>query len=375
MHIEFVKSNKVWRVGIIGCGWISGVHCEALAMLANAKCVACCGSSMEKAQEFAAKHKIDHYFGDYRELAASSEVEVVIICTPNYLHHEMAISCLQHGKHVIIEKPLAMSLEQCEDIIQQAQVANRIVGYAEELCFVPKFVAAKNKVQQGAIGEVRHIKQIEKHDGPHSRWFYEPDLAGGGIVIDMGCHSIEFARWFLGKPRVTSVWSHMETWLHREGVHPDVTKEEDHSIIHLEFENGATALLESSWTLKGGMDSRTEIHGTGGVIYADLLQQGMGMKMYSDHGGNEHPQGWSFPEHSWNYQNGYPQELAHFLDCMEKGVQPMESAQDGLEVLEIILACYYSAGVGRKINLPFRPRGIKRPIDLWLSPPTELDYV
>lgn len=362
-------SGRRWRLGIIGCGWVGGVHADAIRMLPNAEVVACAASRKERAERFAREKGIPRALSDWRALVALEEVDAVIVGTPNHLHHAMVVGALDAGKHVIVEKPLACSLEECEDIVARARAAGRVAGYAEELCFVPKFLRAKEIADSGALGDVRLVKQIEKHEGPHARWFYEPAEAGGGITIDMGCHSIEFARWFLGKPPVTAVWAHMRTWLHREGVHRDVTEEEDDVVIHLEFASGATALLESAWTLKGGMDSRAEIHGTKGVLYAELLQSGMGMKMFSEAGtqGSSQP-GWSHPEVDWNLQNGYPHEIAHFLRCMDTGETPRESAEDGLAVMEILLACYQSAGTGRRIELPFRPRGVKRPIDLWRNP-------
>jgi predicted dehydrogenase len=98
------------------------------------------------------------------------------------------------------------------------------------------------------------VKQCEKHGGPYSPWFWQPEEAGGGILMDMGCHSIEFCRWFMGKPKVKSVFAHMNTY-----VHSDKTKEEDHVIVLIEFEGGEIALCESSWALQGGMDSIMEV--------------------------------------------------------------------------------------------------------------------
>ncbi|HVY63153.1 MAG TPA: Gfo/Idh/MocA family oxidoreductase [Planctomycetota bacterium] len=351
-----------WRLGLVGCGWVGAVHADAARMLPGVEVVACSASRIERALHFAHQRGIQHYFADYRQLLALPEVDAVVIGTPNHLHHRMAVAALDAGKHVIVEKPLAVTLEEAEDLVARSKAAGRHVAYAEELCFVPKFVEAKRIMASGKLGEVRVVKQVEKHEGPHARWFYEADEAGGGIALDMGCHSVEFARWILGKPRVVSVFAHMATWLHREGLHRDVTDLEDDCVIHLAFEGGATALLESSWTLKGGMDSRTELHGTGGVLYANLLQEGMGMRLHSA------PEGWTYPDVAWNFQNGYPHELAHFLRCFETGERPEESAEDGLAVLEILLAAYQSAGSGRRVSLPFRPRGVRRPVDLWRSP-------
>jgi predicted dehydrogenase len=162
--------------------------------------------------------------------------------------------------------------------------------------------------------------------------------------------------------------AHMGTYLHK-----DVTKQEDHVIIIMEFEDGAIGQAESSWALKGGMDSTFEIFGTEGVIYADLLK-GSSLKTFSEKGfpGEDDSQGWAHPDFEWLWNNGYPQEDKHFVDCMRTGKTPIESGIDGLEVLEIMLAAYHSAGIGQKVNLPFRPRNVKVPVDLWINPRPEL---
>jgi predicted dehydrogenase len=133
--------------------------------------------------------------------------------------------------------------------------------------------------------------------------------------------------------------------------------------------------VEASWALKGGMDSTLEIFGTRGVVYADLLK-GMGLRAFSEKGFKDQPdlgKGWVYPEYDVLWNNGYPQEDRHFIDCMRSGATPEESGEDGLAVLEIMLAAYHSAGLGRKINLPFRPKGLTvPPVDLWLHPRPEL---
>ncbi len=360
-------------IGISGCGWIASVHAAATRTLPHARVVACCASEPGSARSFARRHDVPAPVADHDALCARDDVDVVIVCTPNHLHHRQVLAALAAGKHVIVEKPLALSLEEGEEIVAAARETGLCVAYAEELCFVPKFEHARQLVERGAVGEVRHLKQVEKHDGPHARWFRDPGLAGGGVAMDMACHSIEWARWVLGKPAVSSVWCDMRTWPRREGALPDAGAVEDHVVCHLEFAGGETALLESSWTLLGGMDSRTEIHGTGGVLHADLLQTGSGMRLYSSAGvADEAPAGWSFPDADWSHQNGYPQELAHFLEAITSGSEPGETAVDGLAVLEILLACYHSAGTGRRVALPFRPRGVARPIDLWRAPRPDL---
>jgi predicted dehydrogenase len=180
----------------------------------------------------------------------------------------------------------------------------------------------------------------------------------------MGCHAFEFFRWMLGRPRVRSVYAQMST-----DVHQEKTRGDDNALIILEFENGVTALAEESWTKLGGMDDRAEVHGSKGVAYADLLH-GNSIETYSTAGYDYAVEkagttvGWSFTiyEEAWNY--GFPQEIAHFVDCVKHDKQPLVTGEDGRAVLEIIFAAYESAGTGRKVMLPFATDAA-RPIDLW----------
>jgi predicted dehydrogenase len=188
--------------------------------------------------------------------------------------------------------------------------------------------------------------------------------SGGGVLLDMGCHGIEFARWIMGRPKATSVYAQCGTY-----VHQDKTRGDDNAILIIEFENNAVALIEESWARLGGMDDRAEIYGSKGVTYADLLH-GSALETYSEVGYGyavekaSTTSGWTFTmyEENWNY--GFPQEMQHFIDCVQHDQQPSVTGEDGRAVLEIILAAYASAGTGKKIMLPFKTDA-KRPVDLW----------
>ncbi|HUU00905.1 MAG TPA: Gfo/Idh/MocA family oxidoreductase [Myxococcota bacterium] len=355
---------KEIKVGIIGSGFIAGVHCDAIAGLQGARVAAHCDTDRERGAAFVKTRKIEDTFPDHKSMLEEADIDAVIVGVPNFLHASLAVDIIETGRHVIIEKPLCLTLAEADRIIERARKKGVLVCYAEELCFVPKYVRAKQIADGGGVGDVYRVSQVEKHEGPYSPWFWQAEKAGGGILMDMGCHSIEFARWFLGKPRVRAVSAWMDTVLHK-----DKTEMEDDVIILLEFETGQTALLESSWALLGGMDSITHVFGKQGVIHADLLK-GMGLNVYSLQGYGDYApaaRGWTFPDYEWNWNNGYPQEDSHFFDCMRNGSEPSESGQDGRQVLEIMMACYASAAEGRRIELPYTPpEGIKTPVEIWL---------
>lgn len=354
------------RVGITGSGFIGQVHYDAFSRVKEAKVVAIAEIDERKRKAFAKKNNLKLQFESLKQMAESDEVDLITLGVPNYLHKDMALLCLNNGKHVVIEKPLCLTLKEADEIIAASKKNKRYAFYAEELCFIPKFVRAKEIVESGGIGRPYMIKEWEKHAGPYSPWFFKRETAGGGIMMDMGCHAIEFARWFLNKPLVKSVYAQIDLFLHHK-----ITELDDNVIILIEFENGVIANLEASWALKGGMDSVMECYGTEGVIYSDLLRGG-GIKCFSERGfgpSKRGTRGWTFPEYDWNYQNGYPQEMQHFVDCILSNKEPIESAEDGRVVLEIMIAAYLSAATGRKVEFPLRvPYKYKYPVDLWLYP-------
>ena len=128
------------------------------------------------------------------------------------------------------------------------------------------------------LGKVFLVKQSEEHFGPHMPWFWDVNRSGGGVLLDMGCHSIEYARWVFGKPRVKSVLAQMGVH-----VHADKTRGEDQSLCIVEYEGGRVGLAENSWAKQGGVDDRCEIYGSAGFTRADLLR-GSSLLTYSETG-------------------------------------------------------------------------------------------
>lgn len=352
------------RVGLIGSQFISTIHADAFQHVHNAELVAIASPTPGNAEQFAKKWGIPNSFTDYRKMLEMDDLDMIVIGAPNRLHCQITVDAAAAGKHVVCEKPLAMNLAEADRMIDACKQAGVKLMYAEELCFAPKYVRLKKLLDDGALGKPTLIKQSEKHDGPHAGHFWDVEQSGGGVTMDMGCHAIEFFRWVLGRPKITSVYAQMDTY-----VHTDKTKGDDNAIIILEFENGCTAIAEESWTKLGGMDDRAEIYGSDGVAFADLLH-GNSIETYSAVGydyaveKSGSTKGWSFTiyEESWNY--GFPQEMAHFVDCVEHDKQPLVTGEDGRAVLEVIFAAYESARTGCKVPLPFRTDAAK-PFDLW----------
>lgn len=358
------------RFGLIGSGWITRVHHRALSAIAEATVVACADYPRDRkgaegrGAAMARELKIGAYHPDYRAMLEDRSIEAVTVALPNALHFEVARTALLAGKHIVVEKPLCFTLGEADELAALAREKNLVIGYAEELCYCPKFERAKTLVERGTIGSMFLVKQVESHAGPYSEWFFDPRLAGGGALMDMGCHSIEFARWIFDKAPVEKVTARIATMVHKDRGVLD-----DHCLITLDFAGGRVAFCEAGWTLKGGMESSAELQGTEGVLKVDLLTQ-TGMELFSTRGelAEEVPPGWSRHNADWLFENGYPQEFADFARAMRSGSVPRESVADGRAVLEIMWAAYASAAQGRTIVLPFTPDpALRFPAAAWIG--------
>jgi len=352
------------QVGLVGSGFISDIHAGSLARCRDAGVAAVVSPTPGQAEAFAARWRIPRHYRDVRAMLDLPEIDLVVIGAPNHVHCEIAVAAFAAGKHVLIEKPLALNLAEADRMLEAAGNAGRKLMYAEELCFAPKYVRLKALLDAGALGTPTLLKQSEKHDGPHADHFWDVERSGGGVTMDMGCHAVQFFRWMLGNASIRSVYAQMSTQ-----VHGAKTRGDDNAVLILEFDNGTVCLAEESWTKRGGMDDRAEVHGSAGVAYADLLH-GNAIETYSSVGYDYSVEkagstvGWSFTiyEEAWNY--GFPQEMAHFIDCIRNDTEPLVTGEDGRAVLEVIFAAYASAASGRKVMLPC-PTDAAKPIDLW----------
>ena len=356
------------KVAVLGAGFIANIHLESYTRFVHdAQVVALYGRTMERAQALAEKYHVPAVYDSIDKLLQECDVDVVDICMPNYLHHSACMKAAEHGRHVICEKPLAMNLEEADEMIRICESKGLKLMYAEELCFAPKYARAREMVMQNAVGDVYMLKQGEKHDGPHSKWFYSKETAGGGVMMDMGCHALAWFRWMNPGAAVKSVYADMKTVFHQK-----ITDSEDNLICIVEFENGVTGVVETSWAKPGGMDDRIEIYGNKGVIYSDLFRGNSSLTYSTDGYGYASEKagstkGWTFTIFEEAFNQGYPQELAHFIDCIRTGKEPVVTGKDGRAVLEMIYAAYESAGTGAKVLMPIEEKRVPYPMALWRS--------
>ena len=218
------------RIGIIGSRFVANLHALAVRQVPGAELIAAASPNAEHAWAFHRQYEIPHVFQDYKDMLDSGFVDAVTVACPNDLHCEVTMAAAKASKHVFVDKPLALSLAECDRMIEACATAGVQLMYGENLCFAPKYVRAKELADEGALGEVYYVRQLECHYGPHSEWFWDVMRSGGGVLMDMGCHSIAFCRWAFGNSSIESVNAEIGTF-----VHSDRTRGDDHSLVTMRF--------------------------------------------------------------------------------------------------------------------------------------------
>jgi predicted dehydrogenase len=299
--------------------------------------------SEERGRAFSDRWDIPTHTTSLEDAINHPETDVVVVGLPNFLHEEAIALTADAGKAVLVTKPLARDADEAKRILDRIESAGVFGGYLEDLVYTPKTMKAVESVASGAIGDVTWVRSRETHPGPHSAWFWDKEMAGGGAIVDLGCHCIEIIRNFVGKEnRPLEVMAWADTL-----VHP--IEAEDNAVVLIRFESGALGQFEVSWTFRGGMDLRDEVAGTEGTIWLNHFLR-TGYEMYSSGGGGgyvaeklESTEGWLFPVGDEIGELGYSAMFADMFDSLEAGIPPRETIYDGYIVNAIMDAAYRSA--------------------------------
>ncbi|MBD3186315.1 gfo/Idh/MocA family oxidoreductase, partial [Candidatus Bathyarchaeota archaeon] len=269
---------KQLKLGLLGAGFLQDFHMQAYREIPEAKIVAVASRTRESASSFASKWGIERFFhGEeaIQELCECKDIDAVSIGIPNHLHQEAAILAAENSKHVICEKPLGRTAKEARSMLDAVQKAGVIHCYAENQVFFPLHTHAFKLIQEEALGDVYWVRSREAHGGPHADHFWDINRAGGGVGMDMGCHSIEVARKAFGNDAPVEVLMWGDTLVHGER-----TSGEDNCIILVRYKHGQMGQAENSWSTRAGLDLRTEIHGKAGAIFMDNTRE-TGLKVFT----------------------------------------------------------------------------------------------
>jgi len=323
----------VLRVGVLGSGFAAReLHLPVLSSLSGVEVSAIFGIPYEDALMLARRFKIPKVTDDWRSVVHDPSIDVVLVATPTYTHRAIAEEAIKAGKHVMLEKPIALTVKDGEELVKAYEAGGVKLMVAHCLRFWPEYVRARELVMAGRVGEPRVARayRLSSHPG---RWFRFQELSGG-VAVDMSIHDLDYLRWTLGEvKRVYAVGGTYSS---------DSATSIDHFMATLEFENGAVAYVEGSWAMPRNFPFTTylEIAGTKGLLTVDN-QSTSTIEAYIDN---------SYYRYGPIYRNAYYLEWVAFLDWLNKGVKPPIEPSDAVEALRLALAINKSITEGRVVN-------------------------
>lgn len=352
--------DKKVRVLLVGSAFAADLHADAYARIKDrAQIVAIVGRKPEKVHALAKRYGFTDYavYDDYRKAIQEVECDVVDICLPNFLHHDVTIAALERGRDVICEKPLATTVEDARNMVDTAKRLGRRIYYAEDWLGSPALTKALSLIESGAIGELKFVRARECHSGSHSPYAQTIEYCGGGCMVHLGVHPVGFML-----AMKDNKWTELVAMTSGGGAGNLIHKKmegEDWAGAMIRFADGTTAVLESNYVTTGGMEDMIDFYGTKGCLHVDLTFSSA-IKGYSIPGFDytvekaEVTTGWSNPAVDEKYNLGYVAEIEHFMDCVAKGKEARVGLRgiDGLEALEVINLIYKSSREGVKITNP-----------------------
>jgi predicted dehydrogenase len=308
------------NVALFGSGYIARAHARAILDHPVAGLVAAANWRPESLARIAEEYSIPRVTTRWEELAEDPSINAVVIATPNALHATQTNACLRAGKHVLVEKPMATNVQDCEAMIATAEETNRVLMVGHCWRFRDEVLQLKERIESGELGEIVKTRSYGLHErwGP-SGWFTDPQFAGGGALIDMGVHAIDTTRFLLGDPQPQRVCASVLRRYGTEAV-------DDEGILLINWSNGAHSVVESGWWQQHieGLEAETEVYGTKG--FARVF------------GSTQRP-----PDYRHDSQPMYTAQMAAFIDAAANNMGPTSSGEDGLTVMRVVEEAYRSS--------------------------------
>lgn len=254
-------SERIINFGIVGLGAIADFHAQAIASIENARLVGACDKNIKKAEAFTEKYGIKCY-ASFEQMLSVKDIDAVCICTPSLFHHSGAIAALKAGKHVAVEKPMAFTKEQANEIAAAVQSSKKVLTSIAQLRFSDDFIKAKELIEKGELGRLLLCDLYMKYwrDESYylsSDWKGTLKFDGGGALMNQGIHGVDALLYLVGDAKV--IFAKNKTAYHDIEV-------EDLSITMLEFDCGAMGVIEGATCIKPGFERKIEILGTKGAL-------------------------------------------------------------------------------------------------------------
>jgi UDP-N-acetyl-2-amino-2-deoxyglucuronate dehydrogenase len=350
--------------GIVGCGMIAQFHAKAIKDLKQGRLVGCYSSTYASAERFAGEHSIKPY-AKLEELLSDPAIDVVCICTPSGAHLEPGVLAAAHGKHLVVEKPMEITLKRCDALLAACEKHGVLLCPVFPSRFSPASMELKEAITAGRFERMTladtyvkwwRTQQYYDSGGWRGTW----ELDGGGAFMNQAIHNVDLLYWLAGE--ITEVNGLTSTLAHER------IEVEDTAVATVRFASGALGVLEAATSAWPGLLKRTEIHGTAGTViieqdnilkweFAKAKPRDKGiMEKYArvagSTGGASDPKAISY--------RGHYEQLKDFVKAIQTGTKPQISGPEGRKAVEIVLAIYQSAWTGKLVQLPLK-KDPKRP--------------
>jgi len=354
------------KVAIVGCGKAGYMHAEALLNIKNCELVAAYGRNIQKAEEFASHYKIRGY-DDLEKMISKEKIDIAIICTP-HPGHKIAVSVMALGAHVLIEKPLASNLKDCDEIIEASKKYNKKAGIVSQRRFYQSSQRVKKAIDEGKIGTP--VLGTATMLGWRDEAYYKSDPwrgtwkdEGGGVLVNQAPHQLDLFQWFMGSEidELYGIWKNLN--------HPYI-EVDDTALAIVKFKNGAVGNILVSNSQKPGIYGKVHVHGSNGASVGVQTESGAmfiaGMTTILEPPLNDL---WSIPGEENLVEKWKKEDIAFFktidpveyyirlqnqdfIDAVLNNTEPLISATDGRKTVEIISAIYESTKINGPVKWP-----------------------
>lgn len=351
-----VEKDKI-NLGIIGCGAIANIHAKAIKAIKIAELKAVADINIDSARNFAQRYGIEKYYGDYKELLKDESIDVVNICTPSGLRKEIAMDCARAGKHIIAEKPIEVTLERIDQMIEECEKNNVILAGIFNNRYNRNYRIVYDTIQKGRFGNLilgdvyvkwYRDKEYYTRSGWRGTWKFD----GGGALMNQSIHFIDLLQWYMGP--VESVKAYTTQMLHK------YIETEDIGIAIVKFKNGALGVIEGSTALYPGLHDRVEIHGENGSVliensrivrwefkYKEPIDEEIieskGLEVF-ELGSSRDPMEIPYELHK--------REIEDIINSLREGKKPPIDGYEARKAVEIIIAIYKASKTGEEVKLP-----------------------
>jgi predicted dehydrogenase len=354
------------RVGVVGVGWAGQQHIKAYSALDGVSLVGIAGLEEAKRKELAAEHGVPHDVARWEDLLALDGLDAVSVAVPTFLHAPIAIAALERGLHVLSEKPIALNGTQAGAMVDAARSAGRVLDVAFNHRRRGDVQRLKAVIDEGRLGRTYYAKAwwLRRHGIPTlGSWFTQSELAGGGPLVDIGVHVLDYALFLLGNPAVRSVsastydllggngFGSSSSGTAKSGAGGDARFDvEDLATVFMRLEGGGTLLLEASWAAHrvDGDQWGLTLYGTeGGAEWTvdDYAPVGS-LTLFGDDGGTA-----TVERLQAGVGGAHPEVVASFIEAIRSGDWSAHDGSAAAHLARIVDACYESAAEEREINV------------------------